>query len=63
MILTMEQDKLLRKYTTQVNDESLKIKSKNLPQNIKDALIDIDESNMILYGKHLITNIQQIKDR
>lgn len=63
MIITIEQDRLLRKYTTQIDDEHFKLKTKNLPQEIKNELIEIDESNMVLYGEHLIVNIKEIEGR
>lgn len=63
MMLTIAQDKLLRKYTMQIDDEHFKLKTKNLPQEIKNELIEIDESNMVLYGEHLIINIKEIEGR
>jgi len=61
MIITIEQDKILRKYTERIGDESYKLKDLHIPHDAKEVLLDIDESNMILYGKHLITNIKQMR--
>ena len=61
MIFTLAQDKILREYTTQINDEKFKISSENIPDDAQKILLDLDESNIILYEKHLIVNIDVLR--
>lgn len=60
MMMTIEQDRLLHKYFNSTKDDKYISKGKEIPKADLEQIKEIDETNVELYGEHLIIDYKKV---